>query len=217
MRISLWGFQTLIWVPDYGPPVARNGIGCKMRTRYPALPLKRQSSDRLFWEFRRYVVIQENVTSPSLLCPRREFGPSMRQWATNVVHFSVIWITVLLLWRITCRVLWRLWNFHNETSSGVYLSHGWEGIRGKRNFGFDSLKYMNRGRRKGLLPAIVSRRRGSLATIPFSSMSRFSLLQIDVEVEVTETSENPNAVVWDLEYRLEAHTAFCRDNIYYMI
>ena len=31
----------------------------------------------------------------------------------------------------------------------------------------------------------------SLATIPFSSMSQFSLLQIDVEVEEQETSENP--------------------------
>ena len=31
----------------------------------------------------------------------------------------------------------------------------------------------------------------SWATIPFSSMSWFSLLQIDVEVEEPETSENP--------------------------
>ena len=31
----------------------------------------------------------------------------------------------------------------------------------------------------------------SRATIPFSYMSQFSLLQIDVEVEVPEASENP--------------------------
>ena len=41
-----------------------------------------------------------------------------------------------------------------------------------------------------------SRQRGSggrrsRATIPFSSMSRFSLLQIDVEEEEPETPENP--------------------------
>ena len=73
-------------------------------------------------------------------------------WTTSVVHFFVIWITVLLLvsWRITRNtitqvcvkllfgennrlrpVLWPLWYFHNETCSGGYLGHGWEGIRGK--------------------------------------------------------------------------------------
>ena len=42
------------------------------------------------------------------------------------------------------------------------------------------------------------------ATIPFSSMSRFSLLQIDVDVEEPETSENPTRsfeihnIVWRL-------------------
>ena len=69
---------------------------------------------------------------PSLLCQPREFGPPMRQRATTVVHFLVIWITVLLLvlWPITRRDLWRLWYFHNKNRSGGYLSHGWEGIRG---------------------------------------------------------------------------------------
>jgi hypothetical protein len=43
--------------------------------------------------------------------------------------------------------------------------------------------------------AVVLRRRGSggklsWAEVPFSSMSRFSLLQIDVEVEEPETSES---------------------------
>ena len=121
------------------------------------------------------------LPSLSLLCPPCEFGPPMRQWATtggaphvcvdthtsgaNVVHFFVIWLSVLLLglWRIThntitqaCvklpfgektrlrRVLWRLWYFNNKTRSGGYLGHGWEGI-GERNFGFDSLKSSGSG------------------------------------------------------------------------
>ena len=36
-----------------------------------------------------------------------------------------------------------------------------------------------------------SGRRPTRSALPFSSMSRFSLLQIDVEVEEPETSENP--------------------------
>jgi hypothetical protein len=74
-----------------------------------------------------------------------------------------------------------------------------------RNFVFDSLKYMNRDKEeKGIvardcLPleprCLLPRQRGSggrqsQATMPFSSMSCFSLLQIDVEVEEPETSEN---------------------------
>ena len=80
---------------------------------------------------------------------------------------------------------------------------------------------------KGLFPAIVSRRslaaegplpghRAALrappppaagsaeAVVPFSSMSQFSLLQIDVDVEEPETSENPTRpfeihnIVWRL-------------------
>jgi hypothetical protein len=54
-----------------------------------------------------------------------------------------------------------------------------------------------------------SGRRQLRATIPSSSMTCVSLLQIDVEV-VGE----PDAVVSD---GLEAHTAFGRDNIYYML
>ena len=50
-----------------------------------------------------------------------------------------------------------------------------------------------------MLPVIVSSRapagnnhgQQSWATIPFSSMLPFSLLQIDVEVDEPETSENP--------------------------
>ena len=45
-------------------------------------------------------------------------------------------------------------------------------------------------------------------------MSRFSLLQIDVEVEEPETSENPTQLFEIHKYRLEAHTAFGCDNIY---
>ena len=83
---------------------------------------------------------------------------------------------------------------------------------GERNFGFDSLKNMNHDMgEKGIMAANVSRLspasrcRGTTAsalqeaevpkrcpaTIPFSSMSRFSLLQIDVDVEEPGKSENP--------------------------
>ena len=120
---------------------------------------------------------------------------------------------------------------------------------GERNFGFDSLKYMNHDmEEKGIVarkclpleprfplprdhrlgaaccrrrwclkrcplprwwsllgseaPAEDNRGQQSRATIPFSSMSWFSLLQIDVDVEEPETSENPtqsfeiNNIVW---------------------
>ena len=40
-------------------------------------------------------------------------------------------------------------------------------------------------------PAENNQGQQSWATIPFSSMLRFSLLQIDVEVDEPETSENP--------------------------
>ena len=44
----------------------------------------------------------------------------------------------------------------------------------ERNFGFDSLKYMNCDMEEGA-----------------AGSARFSVLQIDVEVEEPETSENP--------------------------
>ena len=53
-------------------------------------------------------------------------------------------------------------------------------------------------------PAGVNRGQQSQATIPFSSMSWFSLLQIDVDVEEPVTSENPmqsveiHSIVWRL-------------------
>ena len=88
---------------------------------------------------------------------------------------------------------------------------------GERNFGFDSLKNMNRdmeeppcrgsgsgqrlgssascsGQRRGGGPSAARLRQGdnrgqqSQATIPFSSMSWFSLLPIDGDVEEPETS-----------------------------
>ncbi|CAL8395519.1 unnamed protein product [Boreogadus saida] len=80
---------------------------------------------------------------------------------------------------------------------------------GERNFSFDSLKNMNHDmEEKGIIVSSLSpasRCRGTTAsalqeaqgpkrcpaTIPFSSMSRFSLLQIDVDVEEPGTSENP--------------------------
>ena len=88
---------------------------------------------------------------------------------------------------------------------------------GERNFGLDSLKNMNHDmKEKGIVgreclpleprfPLPRDRCRGTYAsalqeaevpkrcpaTIPFSSMSRFRLLQIDVDVEEPGTSENP--------------------------
>ena len=120
---------------------------------------------------------------------------------------------------------------------GLVISAMVEKELGERNFGFDSLKYMNHDmeekeivasdclpleprfplpaaegpppRRCPLQEAVVPKRyplpkrwslgsekRGSSgnqswATIPFSSMSWFSLLQIDVDMEEPEMSENP--------------------------
>ena len=111
--------------------------------------------------------------------------------------------------------------FHNEAVVGV-ISAMVEKELGEGNFGFDSLKYMNRYMAekgivardclplepRSLLPVARCRGGGPSAagseapegdnhgqqprsTIPFSSMSRFSLLQIDVEEEEPETPENP--------------------------
>ena len=62
---------------------------------------------------------------------------------------------------------------------------------GERNFGFDSLKYMNCD-----MPPVAMRHHSHEAPAPGSGQpaagsARFSLLQIDVEVEEPETSENP--------------------------
>ena len=111
---------------------------------------------------------------------------------------------------------------------------------GERNFGFDSLKNMNHDmEEKGIVgseclplePRFAlprDRCRGTTAsalqeaevpqccpaTIPFSSLSRFSLLHIDVDVEEPGTSENQRG---RLRYIIPADTAFGRDNVYYMI
>ena len=120
-----------------------------------------------------------------------------------VVHFLVIWITVLLLvfWRIKRRTL----------VSGIstmrlvvgVISAMVEKELGERNFGFDSLKYMNHEAppSRGTLPAseaVVPRQRAAglrretiAGNNPFSSMSWFRLLQIDVDVDEPETLEYP--------------------------
>ena len=146
---------------------------------------------------------------------------------TSVVHFFVIWITVLLL------VLWRI--THGTLVSGISTTRLVVGVISaivekeleERNCGFDNMKNMNHDMegieivacdclpmspasrsplpapaaegsppRRCLLPrrwtlgseAPAGNNRGqqSRATIPFSSMSWFSLLQI--EVEEPETS-----------------------------
>ncbi|CAL8370794.1 unnamed protein product [Boreogadus saida] len=73
---------------------------------------------------------------------------------------------------------------------------------GGRNFGFDSLKNTNHDmEEKGIVggeclplegpPPEAEVPKRCPATIPFSSLSRFSLLHIDVDVEEPATSENP--------------------------
>ena len=78
---------------------------------------------------------------------------------------------------------------------------------GGRNFGFDSLKNMNHDmEEKGIVggecfqletrgaegpPPEAEVPKRCPATFPFSSLSRFSLLHIDVDVEEPGTSENP--------------------------
>ena len=62
---------------------------------------------------------------------------------------------------------------------------------GERNFGFDSLKYMNCD-----MPPVATRHHRREASPPGSGQpaagrARFSLLKIDVKVEEQETSENP--------------------------
>ena len=62
---------------------------------------------------------------------------------------------------------------------------------GERNFGFDSLKYMNCD-----MPPVAARHHRREAPPPSSRQPAsgsawFSLLQIDVKVEEPETSQNP--------------------------
>ena len=62
----------------------------------------------------------------------------------SVVHFFVIWITVLLLvlWRITRRTL--VSDIATTRLVVGVISVMVENALGERNFGFDSLKYINR-------------------------------------------------------------------------
>ena len=62
---------------------------------------------------------------------------------------------------------------------------------GERNFGFDSLKYMNCD-----MPPVAARHHRREAPPPGSGQpaagsARFSRLQVDVKVEEPETSQNP--------------------------
>ena len=144
---------------------------------------KKQSSDADL-EFSPYVVIRGNVTSPSLLCPRMSYDCCTLPFRS---------VPLLVLWRITCQVLWRLWYFHNETRSGGYLSHGWEGIgvnelwlchpevHEPRNEGEkDCYQRLSLGRQEPNCPppaagsgAPAGDNRKPNPNNPFSSMSRF--------------------------------------------
>ena len=89
-----------------------------------------------------------------------------------------------MLWRISRRFL-GLFYFNYGTVVGV-ISAMVEKELGERNFGFDSLKYM----KCDMLPAAGCRQSPPPRSAAAGS-ARFSLLQIDVEVEEPETSENP--------------------------
>ena len=89
--------------------------------------------------------------------------------------------------------------FHNETVVGV-ISAMVEKELGERDFGFDCLKYMNcdmlpaAGCREAPPPRSTTARQraaGRWCLAPAAGRARFCLLQIDVEVEEPETSENP--------------------------
>ena len=72
---------------------------------------------------------------------------------------------------------------------GGYLSHGCEGIGGERNFGFDSLKYMNCE-----MPPVTARHHPREAPPsgsgqPIAGSVRFSLLQIDLSHGISATVE----------------------------
>ena len=65
--------------------------------------------------------------------------------------------------------------------------------------------------------AVVPRQReeGLKKTIPFSSMPWFSLLQIDVDMEKPQTTENPTQS-FEIHNIVWRRRAFGRDNIYNM-
>ena len=95
-----------------------------------------------------------------------------------------------------------LWYFHNETRSGGYLSHGFEGSGG-RNFCFDFLKYMNSEmEEKGIVGTTRWHHRHAASALHAvhcsGSGAEAAVLwqetiagKIDVEGEEPETSENP--------------------------
>ena len=110
---------------------------------------------------------------------------NLNLWITHtnasVVNFFVIWITVLLLvlWRITRRF------FDDSGISPTRLVVGVisaivEKELGERNFGFDSLR-----------PAAHCREAPPPQSTTARQRAASGLLQIDVEVEEPETSENP--------------------------
>ena len=75
---------------------------------------------------------------------------------------------------------------------------------GERNFGFDSLKYMNCE-----MPPVTARHHPREAPPsgsgqPIAGSVRFSLLQIDVKVEEPETSQNPtkSLVIHNIVWRI---------------
>ena len=150
------------------------------------------------------------------------FGAFRRRWPCLVSGIST---TRLLLWVISAMVKKEL----GERNSGFWLPEVQEPRNGAERdccecLPLDPRFLLPRDHRLG---AACCRRRWCLsAETPagenhdqqsLSSPCRgFSLLQIVVDVEETRDVREPDAVVCD-SYRLEAHTAFGRDDMYCMI
>ena len=146
-------------MPAYGLPVTRNGVRFKTSSRYPFLPLKKQSSNAPIWNFPRMSLSGDMLPPFSLLCPM-----SYDRASATCVCVNEHTVTQVL-YSVLCYL-------DNRSAVGV-MAH-------------------NTSRRWCLAAVVVPRGgRQSWSTIPFSCMSRFSLLQIDVELEEPETSENP--------------------------
>ena len=128
------------------PSLPRNGVRCKTSTMYPALHLKKLKLRRADLEFGPICRHMGPGYLPFLCFTMSWDHASTTSVCVNthcnasVVHFFVIWITILLLllWRITRNRITQAsvklplgektrltsLEFHNETRSGGFLDHG---------------------------------------------------------------------------------------------
>ena len=148
------------------------------------------------------------ISAPPLTLPGppRDVGPPMRLDRASATCVCVCVNThtvtqVFLVGSLTCLVFPQ-----RDCCGGYVISAMVEKELGERNFGFDWLKYMNcvmppvaaRHHR----PAAGSRQRAVQSTSGWCESGR------------TRDVAEPDKVVCDSLYRLEAHTAFGRDNMY---